>query len=159
MTELEERISAFIAEETGIKRKRVQLTSRLAQDIRLEGDDAVEFFEKFGEEFHVDLTALGDRWRQHFLPEGGGPSLGWMVVVGAAVIAGGLLHSAAKWIPVWASMIALIAVLCWVYGKFFRERGEEKIPTTVQDLVDAATAGTWIKQYEEPPVALFRTFL
>jgi hypothetical protein len=62
MTELEEQITAFIVEETGRKRKRVLLASRLAQDIGMDGDDAVEFFKKFGEKFHVDLTALYGHW-------------------------------------------------------------------------------------------------
>ena len=47
MTELEERIAAFIVKETGIKQKRVHLAARLAQDIGIDGDDTVEFFEAF----------------------------------------------------------------------------------------------------------------
>jgi acyl carrier protein len=81
MTELEQDIIAFIANETGTERSSVRLSSRLAQDIGLDGDDAVELFEEFGEKFHVDLTALGDHWHDHFHSEGlFGSSPGFMVV-------------------------------------------------------------------------------
>ena len=47
MTELEDRIVNFIIEETAIGAKKVNLDSRLSQDIGTEGDDACEFFQKF----------------------------------------------------------------------------------------------------------------
>ena len=81
MAQLEEDIIALIADAAGIKRKSLHLSSRLAQDIGMDGDDAVEFFEKFGEEFHVDLTPLHDHWHDHFRSEGlFGSSPGFMVV-------------------------------------------------------------------------------
>ena len=112
MTELEENIIALIVGETGMKRNSVQRSSRLGQDIGMDGDDAVEFFEKFGEKFHVDLTALSDQWENHFGYEGlFGSSPGFMVVT-----------------------------------------------ITVQDLVDAATSGNWVKRYHVPGAELFRSF-
>jgi hypothetical protein len=81
MTELEQDIVVFIADETGTRKDRVRLSSRLAQDIGMDGDDAVEFFEKFGEKFHVDLTTLSDHWYDHFRSEGlWGSSPGFMMV-------------------------------------------------------------------------------
>jgi acyl carrier protein len=157
MTDLAEQIVALIVEETGVKRKRVQLTSRLAQDIRMDGDDAVEFFEKFGEKFNVDLTTLHNHWHSHFVPEGGGLSPGCTVVIGVGVIAGGVLHAAVEWIPAWAAMIVFVGVLSWVYSKFFNDHKDVTISVTVQDLVDAATLGKWVRQYEEPAPSLFRT--
>jgi len=155
MTALEERIIAFVVAETAINPKRLQFGSRLAQDVGMDGDDAVEFFERFGEEFHVDLTVLYHHWQEHFLPEGGGPSLWFMVVIGAAVVLGDLLHRAFQPIPSWAWMIALIAVSLWVSNKLFTERVEPS-PITVQDLVDAAISGKWDRQYESTEI-LFRT--
>jgi hypothetical protein len=158
MTELEERIAALLVHETGIKPERVHLATRLTQDIGMDGDDAVEFFEKFAKEFHVDVTALSDHWEQHFLPEGGFPSLGYMVAVGIAVIAGGLLHKMVKWIPMWASMIAALAVSIWVYARFFTKGHPDwQVPITVQDLVDAATSGKWGKHYAAREVSRFLT--
>jgi hypothetical protein len=156
MTELEDQVIALLVEETGIERKRVQLASRLADDIGIEGDDAVEFFEKFGEKFHVDLTVLYDHWHRHFLPEGLGiPPLWCLIVIGAGVTLGGLVHEAVNRIPAWASTIALTALFWWVFGwvysKFFSDEPYgNKVPITMQDLVDAATSGQWVKHYEEP---------
>jgi acyl carrier protein len=153
MTELEERIIALVVEERGSEGLRIDLDSSLAQDLGMDGDDAVEFFGKFGKEFRVDLTALGGHWNQHFASEGclGGPPLGCVVVVVAAALAGGLLHMAVARIPAWPSIIALIAVFGWMCRKFFNYyEPEEKIPITVQDLVDAAASGKWVKQYGGP---------
>jgi hypothetical protein len=81
MTELEQDIIALIADETGRKRRTVHPSSRLAQDIGMDGDYAVAFFETFSEKFHVDLTPLGDHWHDHFRSEGlFGSSPGFMVV-------------------------------------------------------------------------------
>jgi hypothetical protein len=55
MIELEERIICFVAEQTGIKARRILLSSSLAQEIGMDGDDAVEFFQSFGRDFNVDL--------------------------------------------------------------------------------------------------------
>jgi acyl carrier protein len=150
LAELEERISALIVARTGTKPERVQLTSRLAQDIGMDGDDAVEFFKKFGEEFHVDLRTLGEHWHQHFAPEGG-PSLGFVFVVLGTVILGSLLHRVLLQIPGWAWMIALLGALLWVYNKSF---AKPSIPITVQDLVDAAASGKWKLHYEARPESL-----
>jgi hypothetical protein len=148
MAEIGERVIALVVEETRTKPTRVQLASRLAEDIGMDGDDAVEFFEKFGEAFHVDLTPLGDRWDQHFSGEGG-PSPGWLVVIGASIAVAAILHELVKWVPMWASTIALVALSCWIYSRFFHQA---KLPVTVQDLVDAAVSGKWVKEYEERPV-------
>lgn len=120
----------------------------------MEGDDAGEFFEKFHEQFNVDLNALDVHWDEHFLPEGiGVPFPGCLVMIWGGVVAGGLLHDAFEWIPLWAAMIALIAMFCsifsWVYGRFFSVVPSRRIPITVRDLVEAATSGTWVKSYDE----------
>lgn len=44
MTELEERIVNVIIEETAIEAEKVNIYSRLSQDIGMEGGDAVELF-------------------------------------------------------------------------------------------------------------------
>jgi hypothetical protein len=124
----------------------------------MEGDDAVEFFNKFGEKFHVDLATLHEHWHEHFFPEGfGAPSAGCMVVIGASVIVGGFVHEVVKRIPAWLSMIGAAVLFSWIYGKFFVEQQPGKTPITVQDLVEAASSGKWVKHYDEPAASLFRT--
>jgi hypothetical protein len=72
----------------------------------MDGDDAVEFFEAFGEQFHVDLDRLWKRWPQHFGPEG---------------LFRGLPFPGLE------------------------------IEITVQDLIDSANAGRWLKSYRGEP--------
>jgi hypothetical protein len=84
MTDVEERTINLIVEVTGIQRKRIQLSSRLVDDIGMDGDDAIDFFEKFGQNLHVDLDVLYEHWDNHFFPEGfGGMSVGYLVIIGA----------------------------------------------------------------------------
>jgi hypothetical protein len=157
MIELEERIIALVAKATGTKRERIHLASRLSQDFGMDGDDAVEFFEKFGTQFDVDLTALFDHWDLHFMPEGGGPGLGGTFAIGAGLLAGAILHEAVKWIPLWAAMLTLAGLSLWVCIKIFGEPPDEKAPVTVNDLVEAAGSGQWVKRYEAPAAPLFRS--
>jgi len=107
MTALEEGIIAVIADATGVKRKSVHLSSRLAQDIGMNGDDAVEFFEKFGVKFHVDLTPLIDHWHDHFRAEGlFGSSPGFMgtITVQDLVDAAALGKWAKRYHEPWAEL-------------------------------------------------------
>lgn len=157
MTELEERIVAFTAKETGMKAHRIALSSRLSHDLGIDGDDAVKFFDKYGKEFSVDLSALGDHWHQHFKPEGGGPSLGFMVVIVVCVVLGGLVHRAFNRIPGWASMIVLILVFGWAYSRFLTNPDHDAmVPVIVGDLLDAAKEGKWVTHYDEVGL-MFRT--
>jgi hypothetical protein len=73
MAGIADQILEFTASERGMRRDKVKLGSRLLQDLGMDGDDAVEFFEKFGSQFRVDLTQLWKHWRSHF-----GPEAGWM---------------------------------------------------------------------------------
>jgi hypothetical protein len=145
MTELEERILNFVAVETRAECGRIELDSVL-QDSGMDGDEAGEFFLTFGDEFHVDLIPLTPHWRDHFRSQG--LPKGCMVVTGSAVIAGFLIHLAFPPVPAWAAIIGLILVLGWGCRKVFNYyEHEEKEPITVQDLVDAAIAGKWVKSY------------
>jgi hypothetical protein len=158
MTDVEERIINLIVEVTGIQRKRVQLSSRLVDDIGIDGDDAIDFFERFGQKLHVDLDVLYEHWDNHFCPEGfGGVSIGYLVVIGASVVVGGLVHEAVSRIPVWLPMIGVIVLSFWIWGKFFVEHQPAKTPITVQDLVAAAGSGKWVIHYAEAASYLFRT--
>jgi Protein of unknown function (DUF1493) len=158
MTELEDRIIEFTAEERGMKRKRILLSCRLSQDLGMDGDDAVEFFEKLGKKFGVDLELLWQHWHRHFGPEFSGPSLGAIVLIVACVVLGDLLHRAVHRIPAWAAMITLIVVAVWIYNRFFADRDQPGvIPVTVGDLVDAARARKWVKKYGDDGAPMFRT--
>jgi Protein of unknown function (DUF1493) len=53
-----------------VKSEKLRLTATLSGDLGMEGDDAVEFFEKFGTEFAVDLSDLHRDWKFYFFSEG-----------------------------------------------------------------------------------------
>jgi hypothetical protein len=158
MTDVEERTINLIVEVTGIQRKRVQLSSRLVDDIGMDGDDAIDSFKKFGQSLHVDLDVLYEHWDNHFFPEGfGGMSIGYLVIIVASVIVGGLVHAAVSRIPVWLAMMGVMVLSFWICGKFFVEHQPAKTPITVQDLVAAASSGKWVIHYGEAATYLFRT--
>jgi hypothetical protein len=90
----------FIAREAGLRTASVTLSTRLLQDVRMDGDDAVDFFEAFGKKFNVDLDRLWKHWHHHFAPEG-----------------------------------------------IFQGLPGLEIEITVQDLIDSAHAGRWLKSY------------
>jgi acyl carrier protein len=157
-TELEERVIAAVMKERGEERENVELSCTLVRDLGMDGDDAVEFFEKFGERFSVDLTDLWEHWDSHFGPEVSAPSgFGVFVVIGAGVAFGGLVHEMISSVPAWAATICLTIAFWFLYAKVFGDviPAEEKAPITVQDLVDAAACGKWDRVYEESP-KLFR---
>ena len=144
---LEERVLSFTALERGVAVERIDLCSRLAEDLGLKNDAAATFFDAFAEEFDVNLDALrGKRWKRHFRPLdfSAGPAytavfLLLTLFLSAAILAG-FLSSTWLWL--------LVFVAIWLFGSdawplpLLRP---DTVPITVQDLVDAATAGRWVK--------------
>jgi len=117
-TDLEERVKTLVARETSMRIERISLKTRIAQDIGCDGDDAAELFEAFAKEFDVDLTGI--QWNKHFCGEGLPP--------------GGLFG-------------VLVAVFGWaVRGKSLCD-DDFLEPITLGDLVEAATAKRWVKDY------------
>lgn len=106
----------------------------------MDGDDAVEFFNRFGEEFRVSLDGLHARWHQHFGPEGIplSYSLGFIVLVS-------LCFTAEFFAPPWGWGIALIGIVLFICHRWFAKR--TMLPITVGDLVESARAGLWINSY------------
>lgn len=74
--------------------------------------------------------------------------MGFLIVIGAGVIAGGVVHEVFRSIPVWAPMIALVGVGGWIYSRIVDETQDAQIPITVQDLVEAASSSKWVKKYD-----------
>lgn len=48
----------------------IHLSHRLVQDLGMDGDDTVDFFNNVHERFHTDLTHLHEHWSEHFGREG-----------------------------------------------------------------------------------------
>ena len=65
-----ESVYTLLAQELLLPRERLAAHKTLSRDLGMEGDDAVEFFEKFEKEFQVDLSSLWADWNCYFAPEG-----------------------------------------------------------------------------------------
>jgi hypothetical protein len=109
----------------------------------MDGDDAVEFFEKFAEEFKVDLHDLRIHWNRHFAAEGS-LSLGAMVTIVACITAGFWLRDAVGMVPAWAWGIVLVAVAALIH--YLLSKGKMS-PVTLGDLAESVRLGRWSKPY------------
>jgi Protein of unknown function (DUF1493) len=153
MHDLQQRVTDLIVDQMQCRENEVQLSTSLADDIGMEGDDADEFFAKFAEEFPGDYSELGRHWHRHFHPEGGlvsfPPEL--FVVSGAGALAGIALHSFFSWIPGWLAITGCLVVFLVADMKFYAWRHPNTDPPmrtiTVQNLVDAAASGRWPLEY------------
>lgn len=142
----EERVFAFVVKQTDL-RKPLPGSHQLADDLGIDGDEAVDFFEAFKAEFQVDLEPLYLNWSRHFGPEGFPISVGLlMVVVGVAASVPAILIG----LPEWAVIgLGVAAMLGWLFGlRAWPLTGPRLTPITVDQLVEAAEAGRWP---EHPP--------
>lgn len=68
MTDLETRVHRFVADRLGVPSHRLTRATTLFGDLGVDGDDAAELLEAFGEAFGIDPTDL--ELARHFGPEG-----------------------------------------------------------------------------------------
>jgi hypothetical protein len=156
---LQERVLAFVSEQTGVKGEKIRLETTLSRDLGIEGDDAVEFFEKFRTKFAVDLQELGRDWSFYFCPEGLPISTALIVFVPAIPIALVLIQIFPR-VPDWLWFIA--ALVFWVslvgFWENWRERKAKHPQVTVQDLIDCAHSGVWTKGVPADAVKRFAQY-
>ncbi len=138
---LEAEVIDLVADERGLPREKVGLSDRLLQDLGMDGDDAVDFFNTVHERFGTDLTALHEHWSEHFGPEGFSCWNG-LVIIPAAIV-GGLVAGAAGLSTFWgvALTVALIATWLWVMRRWGPP--DRMVPVAVADVVAAVEAGAW----------------
>lgn len=73
-----EMVQSFVSSFWGVKVDRLKKETRLEGDLGITGDDAIEFFDAFHEEFKVDLKDLD--LRKYFGGEGFGLiNLSWLL--------------------------------------------------------------------------------
>jgi acyl carrier protein len=75
----------ILADERDLPAERLQLSDRLRQDLGMDGDDAVDFFNGLHERFGTDLTHLHEQWSEHFGPEGFSCWTGLVIMPAAAM--------------------------------------------------------------------------
>ncbi len=62
------KVRNFVSQQTGTSISKLNLNTRLSEDLGVEGDDANDFVQAFSEVFDVDLTHLV--FDEYFYPEG-----------------------------------------------------------------------------------------
>jgi len=144
---LEERVVAFVARRCDIAVEKVDLFSRLVEDLGLDGVSAVGFFAAFSNEFDVNLDGLrGGSWERHFRPRGSSirPTLFAVFLLLTLFLSASILGGYLDWSWLWLLVFVAIWLFCykaWPLSLLW----PDKVPISVQDLVDAATAGRWVK--------------
>lgn len=148
MTEVKSDILARIAHFTDVKLEKLRPTDRLLEDLGMDGDDAVEFFDDIEKRHAIDFTLLFDHWDQHFGPESGTPA--WILAPILGVLG---LVGLAK-LGVYDPLVLLLPLLVGlaIAGYFFvrglrRRRERPHLPVTVADVLDAASSGRWTMSY------------
>jgi Protein of unknown function (DUF1493) len=157
---LEERVLMFTAIHSHVDRRKFSPMTRLAQDLDIKGEDASEFFDAYGKEFHVNLDALNMHWDQHFHPEAGVILNAVFVVLGCVTLAGSLLFlfsfGGRMWSHMYFSPYKIYRTPTWIgsgvasliFWAVAWHRNRASIPITIADLIEAAEAGRWVKSYK-----------
>ena len=136
---LEAQVIQLVAEAADVKPERVHPGTRLLDDLGIDGDDAVEFFNRVHDRFGTDLTNLHTRWREHFSPEGL-PCAAGLIVIPIAVVAG-VVGSMAGPIAGTVTAVILFVASVWAIPKL--GLAEASTPITVGEVVAAVEAGSW----------------
>jgi acyl carrier protein len=140
----EERVVSFTAKHWRIRKdRRLTADTRLAQDLGMDGEDAVEFFDEFQRDFGVDLVDLHMHWDQQFSPEGT-LSLGALAAIVLCITAGFWLREAVGILPAWVWGLILIAIAALIHHRFAQD---DRLPVTVGDLIESVRVGRWNKAY------------
>lgn len=141
MDETASEVVEMLANERGLSPAKINPSSRLLQDLGMDGDDAVDFFTSLQKRFGTDLSALQEKWSDHFGPEG---FSGWNVlVIMPAAIMGGVAAAilnlgAAGGVAI---TVALFAVWFWAMKTWGTP--DKMQPITVEQVIAAVEAGAW----------------
>jgi hypothetical protein len=139
-SEVQVEIMKFLVEEFGIRRSKLNPSSRLLHDLGIDGDDAVELFEKIHQRYGTDFTGLYQSWHAYFGYEG----IGWRTGVLVIFIAGffGAASGALGLAENGALTVAFIgtATILWLAGVLSKPRMQ---PISVAEVVEAVERGAW----------------
>lgn len=135
-TETEATVIDLIVKVMDLQPEEVRLSSRLFEDLGIDGDDAIALFEQIQKRFGTDLTHLC--WREHFGPEG--MPLWTILPIFPAALVGAFVARAVGNIAGVVTTFALAIVAVWVITRLTSEKLK---PITVAEVVQAVEAGSW----------------
>lgn len=140
-------VIAMLAEERGVPASKLTPASRLLEDLGMDGDDAVEFFDQFERRFSPNLESLHYHWRRHFGPESWGWSdyranlALWLGVMTSLVGLAGVK-------PLWSLPTGVFLIVgASLFGWRTEQESRPHIPVTVGDLIEAALTKRWPLAY------------
>lgn len=144
---LDQQVVALVARFTDRPVGEITPNLTLLDDLGMDGDDAVEFFEAFEADFQPDLQALHTRWRSHFGPEGWtlsniGQVISAILVLSAPITVFAALTGVPRWLAISSGMAAFLIWFLPLRMWPFRPRALN--PISVEDLVTTAKAGRWM---------------
>ena len=131
----------MLAKERGLSPAKIDASSRLLQDLGMDGDDAVDFFTSLQERFGTDLTALHEEWSDHFGPEGCSCWNG-LVIMPAAVV-GGAVAALLDIGAVGGIAITIALLALWLWAMKTWGPPDKMQPITVEQVIAAVEAGAW----------------
>jgi Protein of unknown function (DUF1493) len=139
------RVFALVAYERGRNIKELEPQLALERDLGMDGDDAVEFLERFGREFSIDLRPLGEDWHCYFGPEGI-PFRALLFVLVPGLTISIVFVRFLPQLPDWSSFLSGFAgwmsvLFGWRY--FCASASDPQI--TIRDLIDSVHAGVWTR--------------
>lgn len=136
---IEREITRILAE-MGIREERLFPTARLLEDFRIDGDDAVEFFEAVSTRFGTDLTVLREDWTTHFGPEGLSLAPVGRIMAGTAG-AGGAAALAGLRPFICVVLMVIGSAGAWLLGRSGGAPASR--PIRLSEVVDAIERGRW----------------
>jgi Protein of unknown function (DUF1493) len=147
---IEARVYRFLVEALSRPCEELRAKKTLSHDLGVEGHDALELFEKFGDEFRVDLSGLYEDGSQYFAAEGVSPA-GVLVILGPGALLGFGMELLFARLPAWSCFS--VGMLIWLVPFFYfvRRRSRRALQISIEDLIDCAKEGRWSKS---PPTRL-----
>jgi hypothetical protein len=139
---MEERAYALLVEALSVPREKLAADKTLSHDLGVEGDDAAEFFERFGLEFRVDFSSLYEDCSKYFAAEGVSPAV-VLVMLGPGALTGFGMEQLFASLPAWICFS--VGMLIWLVPFFYfvRRRSRRALQISIQDLIACANEGRW----------------
>ncbi len=148
--QLEWRVKDRLAEKLAMDGDEISMHFRLRSDLDLDGDSAVEFFQRYGDDFKVDLTELKAAWRFYFGPERPALSRGTKLALIAGASAWLLQAMLYPQLSTFFGLVTAVAlsVIVWLAVEIAeRLNRDPEVPAereiTVGELVEHARTGIW----------------
>jgi Protein of unknown function (DUF1493) len=137
------RVFALAADERGRNIEKLEPQLTLQRDLGMDADDAVEFFDRFGREFSVDLRPLGEDWRYYFGPEGIPFRAALFLLIPGFTFSILFVRFLPRF-PDWSCFLLGFAIWTLVLFGWTYLRGSVSNPQiTIQGLIDCVHAGIW----------------